>query len=115
MIYKGTEARFTIDLEAEGFSMDEHDFDIEVVSPKGSVKGSKRAGKRADSEVVIFKDTDIDSSDSDDGVWCAIAETKNLSVGELRVIATCYIPDANANDGIRIEVAPSSLDRLVNP
>jgi len=120
MFYKGTEIKFIINLEAEGFSMDDDDFDIEVVSPKSRVKGCKRTPREDGPDVMIFKDADLVSSDSSSsgdpgGTWCAIAETKDLDIGELRVIATAYIPDANANDGIRVEVVPSPLGRLVNP
>lgn len=111
-IYKGTEVKFKVELTAEGFSMDNNDFDIEVVSPRGSVTGSK-TGSIADNNVtsngngvVIFKESNS---------WYAIADTTDLAKGDLRVIATARIPDTNADDGIRNDVAVASLGTLVIP
>lgn len=117
-IYKGTEVKFGIDLQASGFSMDADDFEIEISSPRGSVKGSK-GNPEPTSKVRIFKE-DSDSSSSSSsaettGGWFVIAETDTLSQGELKVIATAYIPDANAADLIRKEVVVAKLDSLANP
>lgn len=102
--YKGDEVKFAIELTAQGFSMDSNNFDIEVASPKVSVKASKNAPS-ADNALIIFKEDDT---------WYAIVDTTDLSTGEMRVIATAHIPDANANDGVRRQSEVASLGTLKN-
>lgn len=120
-IYKGRELKFSIELTAEGFSMDTMDFDIEVASPRNSVIGYKTSRSSSSDEpnpdLIIFKDSDSSSSDSsgDDGTWFCIVDTAKLSLGSLRVIATAHIQDANANDGIRNEIAVAPLGTLIDP
>lgn len=106
MIFKGDEAKFSINLTAPGFSMDTDDFDIEVVSTiGGSLKGSK-GGTGAD--VIIFKE---------DEAWYAIVNTANelRPGGSLKVIATAYVPDAHADDGIRKQIATAIIDKFIEP
>lgn len=99
--YRGDEIKFSIGLQASGFSMDEDDFDIEVKSSKGgtSAKASKESPAQ-DGSLVIFKE---------EGTWYAIVDTTNLAAGDLSVIATAHIPDEHANDGIRRQSAVNSL------
>lgn len=114
--YKGDEIKFAINLEAPGFSMDNDDFDIEVASQKVSVKASKGEQASEDTALIIFKETSGDSSSSDEteGTWYAIVDTTSLTVGEMRVIATAFVPDANANDGVRRQSAVAALGTLKN-
>lgn len=110
-ILKGTEQKFAINLTAPGFSMDTDDFEIEVASPSESLKGYKNPPQGASTDVLIFKET-VDGAST----WYAIVNTAAFTkTGELRVIATAHIPDANANDGIRDEVVKTSLGTLANP
>lgn len=124
--YKGDEIKFAINIEAPGFDMETDDFDIEVKSGNKSVKGYKDATKTEDTAVVIFKETTTvqpDTEDSNDdsqepvtvNTWYAIVNTAELPVGQMRVIATAYIVDANADDGVRKSIAVAQLDRLVEP
>ena len=106
MIFKGDEAKFSINLTAPGFSMDTDDFDIEVVSTiGGSLKGSKGG---TGTDVIIFKE---------DEAWYAIVNTANelRPGGSLKVIATCYVPDAHADDGVRKQIATAVLDKFFEP
>lgn len=109
MAYKGDEIKFSIDLTAEGFSMDDDDFDIEVRSPSRSVKGYKNppAGEE-NLELIIYRE-------ASDGVWYCILDTSGLGVGTLGVVATAYVPDAHANDGIRTLIAKAVLGKLEAP
>lgn len=120
-IYKGTEVKFAISLTAPGFSMDDNDFEIEVASPKDSVKGYKNPPAGADTDVVIFKETETNAvtdpeteqvTEETTSTWFAIANTSKLSTGDLRIIATAHIPDANANDGVRNEITVEKLGTL---
>jgi len=106
MIFKGDEAKFSINLTAPGFSMDTDDFDIEVVSTiGGSLKGSKSG---TGTDVIIFKEDDA---------WYAIVNTENelRPGGSLKVVATAYVPDAHADDGIRRQIATAVLDKFIEP
>ena len=121
--YRGDEIKFAINLEAPGFSMDDDDFDIEVKSGNTSVKGYKDSSKSEDSSVVIFKETETVQPETPEGeepqdpvtasTWYAIVDTSTLALSNMRVIATAYIVDANANDGVRKNIAVQSLGKLV--
>ena len=121
--YKGDEIKFAIEIKASGFSMDDDDFDIEVKSGNTSVKGCKDASKSQDTDVVIFKETKTVQPETPEGeepadpvtvnTWYAIIDTSKLAFGKMRVIATAYIVDANANDGVRKNIAVQTLGNLV--
>lgn len=112
-IYKGTEVKFGINLAAPGFDMDTDDFEIMIVSAATSVSGAK-GNPDSSSKIRIFSEPS-DSSGESGSNWYAIAETDTLKTGALKVIAKAYIPDANAADGIRTEVAVAELGMLANP
>ena len=123
--YRGEEYKFAINIEAQGFSMDDDDFDIEVKSGNTSVKGYKDATKSQDTAVVIFKETETVQPETPEGeepqepvtvsTWYAIVDTSSLAVGQMRAISTAYIVDANANDGIRKSIDVEPLDKLIDP
>lgn len=125
-IYKGDEIKFSIELTAQGFSMDDDDFDIEVVSSNGSsVKGSKNPPAGSGTDVIIFsEEVETTIPPAEEGgeptvetttFWYAIVKTEKLDIGNLRVIATAYVPDAHADDGIRVQTAVRTLETLKNP
>lgn len=107
--YKGSEIKFKVELTAEGFSMDDNDFDIEVASPRGSVKGSKTGTATTNQGSVAL----ALNKEGDD--WFAVADTNDLTKGELRVIATAHIPDTSASDGVRNEIDVQVLGTLLTP
>ena len=114
MIFKGDEAKFAINLTAPGFSMDTDDFDVEIVSTNGgSLKGSKGG---AGTDVIIFSETDS-SGEEPVTTWYVIVDTSNelKPGGKLKVVATAYVPDAHANDGIRKQTAVEMLDSFIEP
>ena len=119
-IYKGTEVKFGINLAAPGFDMDTDDFEISIVSAATSISGAK-GNPDSSSKIRIFSEPSDSSGESSDSSgesgsnWYAIAETDTLKTGVLKVIAKAYIPDANAADGIRTEVAVAELGILANP
>lgn len=111
--YKGEEIKFAINIEAPGFNMDTDDFDIEVKSGNTSVKGYKDSSKSQDTAVRVFKETK--NEQEEDNGWYAIVNTATLAIGQMRVISTAYIVDANADDGIRKSIDVKNLDKLVEP
>jgi hypothetical protein len=96
-IYKGTELKFKVELTANGFSMAENDFEVEVKSGKTSVTLAK-------------EDLIVNSGD-----YYGIVPTDTLAPGEVKLVATAHIPDSDADDGVRNEVAVTSLCTLVKP
>ena len=123
--YKGEEIKFAIKIEAPGFNMDEDDFDIEFKSGNTSVKGYKDSTKSQETAVRVFKETTTVQPDTEEGeepqepvtvnTWYAIVNTATLAVGQMRVISTAYIVDANADDSIRKSIDVKNLDKLVEP
>ena len=119
--YKGEEIKFAINIEAPGFNMDDDDFDIEVKSGNTSVKGYKDSTKSEDTAVRVFYEEESIQPETEDEdpvtvkKWYVIVNTATLAVGQMRVISTAYIVDANADDGIRKSIDVQTLDRLVEP
>ena len=119
----GDEIKFAINLQAEGFSMDEDDFDVKIVHPRGSIEGTKDQGGSTDRKLIIYRDpgTDSSSSDSDSSeeptpaAWYCIVDTTGFAKGDLKVVATAHIVDSNASDGIRNETATSVYGSGQNP
>jgi hypothetical protein len=115
-VYIGEEKKFAINLSAQGFSMDDNDFDIEVVVAGQSEKGNK-ANSIEGSPIVIFSE-DVTPQEGDPfKQWFGIIDTSVFDKsGESKVIATAYVPDTHADDGIRKEIAVSKeLGQFVLP
>lgn len=123
--YKGEELKFAIKIEAPGFNMDDDDFDIEVKSGNTSVKGYKDPSKSGDSAVRIFSETTTVQPPTEEGeepqnpvevtTWYVIVNTSTLAEGQMKVVSTAYIVDANADDGVRKSIDVQTLDKLVKP
>lgn len=122
-IFIGEEKKFAIDLQAQGFSMDDDDFEIEVATVKGSVKGNK-GNDTGTNDLRIFREPALSdssssssSSEEEQGTWYGIIDTSKLpyAPGEVRVIGTAFVKDSNANDGVRKEIAVATLGTLANP
>lgn len=129
--YKGSEIKFKLELEAKGFDMDRDDFKIDVVSGNTKVSGDKWNSQAADTTipeearlaVIIFRDpalSDSSNSDSSGSIdeeegWYAIVNTTTLAVGDMKLVAWAYVPDGNADDLIRTDIAVTPLGRLINP
>lgn len=95
--YKGTELRFKVALSADGFSMLDDAWKLEVISGGESVVIMKD-----DSRVRLINDS-----------YYVYLDTKPLPVGFIRVVGTAYVPDENASGGLREEVAVDYLCELV--
>ena len=109
--YKGDEVKFSIDLQVPGFSMDDNNFDVEVASPKASVKASKNAST---DDLIIFDETVTPAEGDPYKVWYAIVDTTTLTTGDLKVIATAHIPDTYASGHMRRQSAVATLGTLKN-
>lgn len=93
--YVGTKLKYKVEITAEGFSMDENDFEVEV-----------RRGKQS---VVITK-ADMLMHDGDDGMEYYITiDTEALGPGTYEVITRAYVPDDDFEDGVRPEIDKQTL------
>ena len=108
-MYCGDEKKFAIELAAPGFDIDTDDFDLEVRSPKASVKASKGASTE---DLVIFYETVTPAEGDPYKVWYGIVDTTKLIKGQLVAIATAYITDPNASGSVRKESAKFILGNL---
>jgi hypothetical protein len=95
--YRGTELKFKVTVTATGFSMADDDFEVEVKSGRSSITLEK--------EDLIVKS----------GEYFAVIDTNELPAGTLKLVATAHVPDTDADDGIRNEVAVTNLCQIVNP
>lgn len=99
--YKGTELKFKVTLECPGFSMENDNFSLDIVSGKVRVTLGKE-----DLAVV---------GEEGNKEYYAYVETDDLPTGNVKVIATAYVDDTGASGGKRQEVAVAQLCTLVNP
>lgn len=135
--YKGAEIKFKLELEAEGFDMDRDDFKVDIVSGNTTISGDKwndrataiSADDATKLAVIVFRYPELpDSSDSsasdssgssssedEEAGWYVIFNTSTLSVGDMKLVAWAYVPDGNADDLIRTDIAVTAIGRLVNP
>lgn len=84
-IYKGTEVKFLIELECEGFDITRDDFNVEIV--RGSV-----------SQLIEKADMPHD----DDGYYLCF-DTADFGTGVICAIITAFVPDTDFADGFRTE------------
>ena len=88
-IYLGTELKFALEIESEGFSMDTDDFKVVIKS----VKKKK--------EIVIPKEEMLlDENEK----YLFTIDTEVLGVGDYWIYVYAYVPDEDFPDGIRTEV-----------
>lgn len=99
--YKGTELKFKVTLECPGFSMEEDDFELVIVSGKTTMEL-----KKEDLAVV---------GEEGNKEYYAYVETDEFPTGNVKVIARVFVPDSEASEGIRQEIAVATLCTLVNP
>lgn len=91
-IFVGTELKFKIDIEAEGFSMVDDDFNI-VVQKRNVKKVFNKADLRKDGE----------------GNYYVCFDTAEFGPGTVSAVATAYVPDSDFEDGFRTEVYAMDL------
>lgn len=101
----GSAVKFEIDLSAEGFSMNNDDFDVEIAGAKNSVYASKNTPD-PQGNFTIYKESNT---------WYGILKTDAVGLGDCKLIATAYITDSAAHGGNRKEIASTSFGRIVKP
>lgn len=91
-IFVGTELKFKIDIEAEGFSMENDDFN--VVIQRRNVKKT-------------FQKSDL--VNDGEGNYYVCFDTAEFGVGTISAVVTAYVPDTDFPDGLRTEVYAMDL------
>ena len=130
--YIGEERKFAINIEAAGFNIDTDDFEIEITNHKESFSVLKTGepnerGIWANSDgsvVVFFEETQTETPAEEPGgeptvtttkTWWGIVDTQFFTKpGDLFVIATAYVTDAKAYDGVRKVIDEKFLLTLKN-
>lgn len=95
--YIGTELKFAIAIEAEGFSMEDDNFTVEL-----------RCGLKS---ITLDKGDCIEDAS---GNWYITFDSRELGSGIVRAIITAYVPDDDFDDGFRTEVAKIDLIHINN-
>lgn len=95
MIYEGSDLKFALNIECEGFSMDEDDFHVVLVN------GCKR--------LLISKE---DMSRSEDGTWFLCFNSENIGHGTITMIVYANVPDDDFDDGERTEIYKTELCKI---
>lgn len=85
-VYLGTELKFKVEIQSEGFDMDTDDFTVEIV------RGAKS---------VVFAKSDLVTDEM--GMYYVCFDTTDFGVGTISAIVTAYITDPDFPDGLRTE------------
>lgn len=88
----GTDLKFAIEIKAEGFDMDDDDYEMML-----------RCGSK---EVAVTKD---DIVESDDGLKLLLIDTTQFTSGTIRLVVTARVPDDDFETGVRREVGVMDL------
>lgn len=88
----GTEVKFVVNINCEGFDMDTDDFYIMIMKGHNVVKTYDKA------DLVL---------DSDAYLLCI--DTKEIGVGNFDVAVNAQVPDEHFDDGFRTEIERVSL------
>lgn len=91
-IFVGTELKFKIDIEAEGFSMEDDDFNVVI---------QRRNVKKVFNKEGLIKDGE--------GNYYVCFDTAEFGVGTISAVVTAYVPDTDFPDGLRTEVYAMDL------
>lgn len=92
MLYEGTDLKFAINIECEGFSMRSNDFHI-VLS-----NGCK--------SITILKE---DMVRDENNVWYLCFNSRKLGAGTVTMVVYANVPDDDFEDGERTEVYKCTL------
>ena len=98
----GTVLKYKVEITAEGFSMDEDDFDIEIRRGKESIVLDK-------SDLIIHDIEDEDTGEVTETEYYMAIDTAALGPGKYEVITRAYVPDDDIEDGVRPEIDKQTL------
>lgn len=96
-IYKGSKFKLNIHIEPMGtLSMDDYDYTIEVSTARKSVKYTKAQTKRVDEHNCLV-----------------MVDSNNLELGQVEVLFTAHVPDADFEDSVRTEIMSMTTDVVI--
>ena len=105
----GTLLKYKVEITAQGFSMDEDDFEIEVRRGKSSVIIKK------EDLIVNPVEIEVEGSGSGEGTtetvneYYMLVDTEALGAGKYEVVTRAFVPDSDAPEGIRTELNKQTL------
>ena len=112
----GTHLKYKVEITAEGFSMDENDFEIEVRRGKEKVIFDKAAmliHDPAEDEVEVGSGSGSGSGSGEEAEpemeYYILIDTEELGPGKYEVITRAFIPDDDVEGGVRTEVDKQTL------
>lgn len=91
-IFQGTELKFSLEIESDGFSMQDDDFKVVIKNMKHEKEIRKEDMLLDGEEHYIFT-----------------IDTAEFGTGDYWALVYAYVPDADFDDGIRTEVQKSKL------
>ena len=94
--YFGEELKYRVDIQADGFDMDENDYEIELSC------GSKR---KTITKSDILRDID--------GNHYIAIDTADFKRGDLYATVYAYVPDDDFPDGLRTEMDKKRLTTII--
>lgn len=86
-IIVGTEVKFAVSLEAQGFSMDENDFTLYIMKGRNIVKEYQK------SDLVVEDDT-----------YLLCVDTNETGIGSFDLAVNAQVPDGHFPDSYRTEI-----------
>ena len=90
--YRPTELKYALTITAEGFSMDDDDWKVEIIGGRGKVTLEKK-----------------DCFDDGAGHWFFTLNSEAVGAGQPILAVTAYVPDEDFADGLRTEVYKKRL------
>lgn len=94
--YVGTKLKYKVEITAEGFSMDDDEFEVEV-----------RRGRQ--SIVIKKEDMLIHEPEEGENEYFITIDTEALGAGTYEVITRAYVPDDDFEEGVRPEIDRQTL------
>lgn len=91
-IYQGTELKFTLDIQSDGFSMADDDFKVVIKNTKKSV-------------TILKAEMILDENEN----YLFTVDTGFMGTGEYWITTIAYVPDDDFDDGLRTEVQKQLL------
>ena len=86
-IIVGTEVKFAVSLEAQGFSMSDNDFTLYIMKGRNIVKEYQKA------DMVVEDDT-----------YLLCIDTKEIGIGTFDLAVNAQVPDRHFQDSYRTEI-----------
>lgn len=90
--YLGSEKKFSVEISAQGFDMDEDDFTLLIMKGHNAVKEVRK------SELVV-----------DNGTYLLCIDTNEIGTGNFDLAVVAEVPDSHFGDTKRTEIERVSL------